>query len=70
NRGFDAFTARFTDEEIVRTIGRAARRIGAIRSRYVDGACRTVSMVERLGAWRFTVFVNRSRSGGPDEEES
>jgi len=39
-----------TDEEIARIIGWTAKRIGEIRSRYVDEARVIVSMVERLSA--------------------
>lgn len=55
-----------TDEEIARTIGWTAKRIGEIRSRYVDEARVIVSMVERLSAWHFTKFVKRPQTGGTE----
>lgn len=40
----------FTDEEIARVIGWTARRVAAIRARYVDEARVVVSMVDRMSA--------------------
>lgn len=40
----------FTDEEIARVIGWTAKRVAAIRARYVDEARVVVSMVDRMSA--------------------
>lgn len=43
-------THDLTDEQIARIVGRTARRVSAIRVRYVDEHRVIVSMVERLKA--------------------